>query len=560
MAFLRSSLLTSQFEDTVSTIYMCFKCSFLTISDVFMPCEYSCYAACQPIYAIFCAPLYHLLAYHLPHKIYKILRHIIATQKEPTLKTAKLCLLLVITGIVVLFVLEDRKQFYIQVYDGTYPWVRRPLVSIVRNQSTRAVYTVYTPDCGLLFHGDHWESALTQRMLYGERGKMPVHHYRCLNCDARRDRTDHHSCNTCTCSSGDGQAGENSSVNQNYTTDSHQLNNYISSLNRTNMEMSYSDRHGSAIKRRNRPTRNTDDSRAASDIIHLAYIIYLHVGAPLEQFFILLDILYNANDIFCVAMHNDVSLQQNISIQQKVKCLGNILLSRHTFHSPWTKLQAEFGCLKILLKSNVTWTHVINLDSTSFPIKPVQKIRHQIASIAYENIQIFHRIDTGLNKKEQIPLYYGSHFHILTWKFTYQYLMKRVPLTQHILNAIRNEDIGNIAMEVYWATLIKYHYSKTENANYTIGKHLVFQTKWSLRNIREHLYCMYNKIDFKIKLNSTITTHLLVTNHTSSFSVEQCVYTTPELHRLRHSSHVFATGFNIVVDHIAFQCIKERTS
>ena len=501
---------------------------YCLISDVFMPCEYSCHAACYPIYTLLFTLLQHLVYHPMPAR----------WVKQSTFHLHRLALLLFITCIVALLILEDKKQLYIQGYRS--PWVISPLAHTVREQYNSTVYSVYMPDCDMLFDGDKWELELTQRMLYAEQWN-PIHHQpKQLFCESKnlvrlRDYNILSKVNVFTKIS---------------STQPHEHNETESSLS-------------------NETVHHNSISPVSMNSKQLAVIIHIEASTSVEQTVMLLDTIYHSNDVYCIVIYQNTAEMYWKILHDHTYCKQNIFILPKMYHSAWTKLETELLCITHLIqKKSTNWSHVLNLDASSFPVIPVQRIRQRIFSMRTQNIKVFHRIrqvqwnpqerNVSNESRTELKHHYGSPYFIMTRQYVEHCITKQLPHVTKLLKNIENSPLQYIAPEIFWSTL----YERNKNANETssLEPYIHHQTKWKIESLAEHLLCMYNINDTSLIRHIYMSSNW-VQNHSSSVydkSPVSCTYTVTDLTHLKQHTYMFTSKFDINSDHCVIECVKQR--
>ena len=436
-----------------------------------MPCEYSCHAACYPIYSATCYPCYRVLVLKLPTILYRKVRNKIPHQLTPSTNRtrSKLFFFLVTMCLMTMFVLEDRHRFYIQVYPRPYPWVGAHLNASVTYSP------IYQPNCQLLEKGDKLEMKLTERMLYGEETAV--------------------------------MTSSNSDENQCFLYDV---------VKQQTIEITNSTRRGN---------------------MSLAFILYVGL-APLDQFTLLFQSLYETDDIYCIVLHRTITISSKNCVKNLTQSAANIYFSSTHYFTPHEKLTAELECVDLFWNHSKHWTHIINLEDSAYLLKPIEKIRDTISKLETSSIENYHSENV-----QNIKFYRGSSQLLLTRRFL-TYYMQNQKYFQKILLTVKN--MSTFGPEYFWTTIYKHRF-KTNN----ITKY--HTSKWSQDNYYENMLCTYGNLYVE-------STNLSSTKLQNTYSkISNCIFTVKDLKLLKNSSFLFANSFDLNIDNVVLQCIYIST-
>ena len=95
----------------------------------------------------------------------------------------------------------------------------------------------------------------------------------------------------------------------------------------------------------------------------VAYSILAHHN--IEQLIVLLAQIYSPQNVYCVHIDKKSSTSLTEAFKSVQKCFPNVFLVSEqvdVWYASFSRLQADFNCMRDLLKSPITWKHLINLS------------------------------------------------------------------------------------------------------------------------------------------------------------------------------------------------------
>ncbi|XP_034387702.1 beta-1,3-galactosyl-O-glycosyl-glycoprotein beta-1,6-N-acetylglucosaminyltransferase 7 isoform X1 [Cyclopterus lumpus] len=209
----------------------------------------------------------------------------------------------------------------------------------------------------------------------------------------------------------------------------------------------------------------------------LAFIVTVH--KELELFVRLLRAIYMPHNVYCIHVDNKASSEYKAAVLKLVGCFKNTFLSSRSetvTYGGFSRLQADFNCMRDLAESKIGWRKVVNLCGQDFPVKSnLELVRYmqskewrdrnmtpgvkQPASMRHRT-QLQHReimgshvalTGSGLKKgppPHNLQVYFGTAYYALTRGFV-DFVLKS-PIAQDLLEWSKDTFSPD---EHYWVTL-----------------------------------------------------------------------------------------------------------
>ncbi|XP_035858126.1 beta-1,3-galactosyl-O-glycosyl-glycoprotein beta-1,6-N-acetylglucosaminyltransferase 7 [Sander lucioperca] len=209
----------------------------------------------------------------------------------------------------------------------------------------------------------------------------------------------------------------------------------------------------------------------------LAFIVTIH--KELELFVRLLRAIYMPQNVYCIHVDNKATLEYQAAVMKLVGCFKNTFLSSRSetvTYAGFSRLQADFNCMKDLAKSKIGWRKVVNLCGQDFPVqsnlelvrymqskewrdrnmtpgvKQPESMRHR-TQLQHREIMGSHVTQKGLGLRKGPPphnlkIYFGTAYYALTRAFV-DFVLKS-PIAQDLLEWSKDTFSPD---EHYWVTL-----------------------------------------------------------------------------------------------------------
>ena len=381
-----------------------------------------------------------------------------------------------------------------QVLLGQHPWLLQWRADQVPVTPAPTPSPVLQPDCQGLLQGDQEEASITKQMLYAEtRTTVPDEYF--------------------------------ISITQNCTL-------YIRTKQYVNVAVS-----------------------AQEESFPVAFVITVHRNMQqLEQ---LLSAIYIPHNVYCIHVDAKSPREFRQAVEGVSHCYHNIFVasrSESVISGGFSRLQADINCMQELLASNMPWKYVINLEGQDFPLKTNLEVMHYLRSLNGTNeipgVVPMARLQTDKFRYVHTTAFGSiqrtSHLKLpvpdnITIQFGSAHYFASRAFVQHALSDVTAQrllawfqDVQN-PEEFYWATLQRLPHTPGGNADPGWAKRLR-TVKWT------HATGGYG--DFPAG-------HAL---HAQG-QRRACVYGVESLHWLTRQPQLFASKFDLDVDHVVLHCL-----
>lgn len=145
----------------------------------------------------------------------------------------------------------------------------------------------------------------------------------------------------------------------------------------------------------------------------LAFTLVVHKNAPMVER--ILHAIYAPHNVYCIHYDQKSSSAFIQAMKNLAGCVPNVFISSRlesVQYAHISRLNADLNCLSDLLRSEVTWSYVINLCGQDFPLKS-----------NYELVQELRRLN-GSNMLES-----SRPSELKKQRFSFQHQLKNVPLS-----------------------------------------------------------------------------------------------------------------------------------
>ncbi|XP_056425257.1 beta-1,3-galactosyl-O-glycosyl-glycoprotein beta-1,6-N-acetylglucosaminyltransferase 3-like [Hyla sarda] len=293
----------------------------------------------------------------------------------------------------------------------------------------------------------------------------------------------------------------------------------------------------------------------------IAYSMVVH--DKIEMFERLLRVIYAPQNIYCVHVDGKAPVQFKAAVRAITSCFNNVFVASKlvkVVYASWSRVQADFNCMKDLLQSNIPWKYLLNTCGTDFPLKTNAEIVRVLKTLNGKNTmesekpsdskkrrwEYHHEVRDGIFQTDtkklpppiSSPMFSGNAYFVVSRDFVqYIFVDKRV---QKLIDWVKDTYSPD---EHLWATLNRMPGvpgSSPYNDKYELSdmNSLARMVKWQYSEGDIHKGGAYPPC-------------------TGIHRRAVCVYGTGDLSWILKQHHLFANKFDPQVDNVAIDCMEE---
>ena len=198
----------------------------------------------------------------------------------------------------------------------------------------------------------------------------------------------------------------------------------------------------------------------------VAYILL--VQSSVHQLERLLHAIYSPRNIYCAHPYGKAGIILEKTLKAISACFENVFVSSHFKGNSSTvgisKITSQTNCIKDLMRKNIKWKYLINLDENDYPLRHNIDLAHYLTLLNQTNvIPVYNHINItticGLTNYDSnctptmpsaiqhIPLFQGSTIQFLTRAFIKDIIGSSELKT--LLNWLENVPSGE---QIFWST------------------------------------------------------------------------------------------------------------